>query len=73
MDKHLLSVVEAARQLGLGRSKTYDLVLNGEIASIKIGRSRRILPESLDSYINRLLAEQTGGTSDQSDRQDATN
>ena len=38
----LLRVEEAARLLGLGRSKVYELVRSGEIPSITIGRSRRV-------------------------------
>lgn len=65
MNKHLLSVGETAHLIGMGRSKTYDLVLRGEIASIKIGRSRRVIAASIDRYIARRLAEQTGETSGQ--------
>ena len=54
----LLTPVEAARRLSLARSTLYELVLTGEIVSIKIGRSRRIPAAALDAYIARLLAEQ---------------
>ena len=65
MNKLLLSVGETARLIDMGRSKTYDLVLRGEIASIKIGRSRRVIAASIDRYIARRLAEQASETSGQ--------
>jgi len=54
----LLTVDEAAFKLGLHRSRLYPLMNSGEIRSIKIGKSRRILLTELESYIARLLDEQ---------------
>ena len=59
MDAILVSVEEAAHRLSMSRSKVYDLVLSGQIESIKVGRSRRVLVAGIDDFINRLLAEQT--------------
>jgi excisionase family DNA binding protein len=41
-EKLLLTVPEAADRLGLGRSFMYEKVQTGEVASIKLGRARRI-------------------------------
>ena len=49
----LLTPTEAARRLSLARSTLYELVLTGEIDSIKIGRSRRIPVDALTDYIDR--------------------
>ena len=38
----LLTAEEAAESLKVGRCKLYDLIRTGELASIKIGRLRRI-------------------------------
>ena len=54
----LLTPAEAAKRLSLARSTLYELVLTGEIVSIKIGRSRRIPIEALTDYIARLRREQ---------------
>ncbi|GAA0697558.1 excisionase family DNA-binding protein [Streptomyces thermocarboxydus] len=51
---------EVAEMLGFGLSKTKMLVLTGEIRSVKIGRSRRILPEWVDEYVQRVTADVTG-------------
>ena len=42
MDTLLMNIDEASQILNLGRSKVYELVMRGELQSIKIGRSRRI-------------------------------
>ena len=48
----LLRPEEAARELGIGRSKTYELLKRGEIPSIRIGRSVRVPAEKLRQWIN---------------------
>ena len=40
-------------------AKTKQLVLSGQIRSVKDGRNRRILPEWVDDYIRRRVEEQT--------------
>jgi excisionase family DNA binding protein len=47
----LLTVRKVAGRLGIGYSKTYELVTRGEIASISIGRSRRVSPAALAKFI----------------------
>ncbi len=54
----LLTVTEAARALGVGRSLVYELVTAGEIASIKIGRARRIPVPALEAFVRQRLAAQ---------------
>ena len=56
--KLLLTVDEAARRLGIGRSHAYIFVMKGEIPSVKIGRSRRIPADLLDGFVERLKSEQ---------------
>jgi excisionase family DNA binding protein len=50
----LLTVQEAARVLGIGRTLMYSLVMSGEIESVPIGRLRRIPTECLTEYVTRL-------------------
>ncbi len=54
MDKLLLTAEEAARTLGIGRTKVYELISTGEIASVKIGAARRVPAEALLSYVRSL-------------------
>ncbi|MDQ6910175.1 MAG: helix-turn-helix domain-containing protein [Actinomycetota bacterium] len=50
----LLSVREAARALGIGRSKIYELIKNGEVEVVHIGRSCRVPVAALHDYVDRL-------------------
>ena len=47
----LFSVDEAARCLGIGRHKVFDLIREGELRSIKVGGSRRISAKALSDYV----------------------
>lgn len=54
----LLSVEEAARQCGVSRAHLYKPVMRGELPSVRIGRSRRVLISDLVEWISRLKEEQ---------------
>lgn len=41
--------------LGLGRSKFYELMHDGSIVTIKVGRSRLVLMESLRAFVAARL------------------
>lgn len=53
----LVTVEEAARRLSIGRTATYMLVLKGELQSVKIGRTRRVVVASIDDYVSKLLQQ----------------
>ena len=59
MPRLLLTVPEAAEALAISRSKLYELLASGDVASIRIDGSRRIPLTALEEYISRLLAERT--------------
>ncbi|GAA5004265.1 helix-turn-helix domain-containing protein [Kitasatospora paranensis] len=52
-----LTVEEAARRLGIGRTTMYALIRTGEVPSIPIGRLRRVPAEALPEYIRRRMQE----------------
>jgi len=54
MDKLLLTPLEAARALGIGRSTVYELMQTGQLASVHIGACRRIPAEDLAALVSRL-------------------
>ncbi|WP_436787912.1 helix-turn-helix domain-containing protein [Yinghuangia sp. YIM S10712] len=54
----LLTVVEAARRLGVGRTTMYALIASGQITSVVIGRLRRVPAEALPAYVASLVADQ---------------
>jgi excisionase family DNA binding protein len=56
----LLTVSEAARQLGIGRSLFYELLADGQVESIHVGRLRRIPIDALADYIDRQRPNRAG-------------
>jgi len=61
--KLLVSPQDAAAALSIGRSKVFELLAAGELASVKIGRRRLIPRQALDQYIERLREEAGLGAS----------
>lgn len=47
MEPVLCSIPDAARALGLGRSKVYELLAQGQLTAIVIGRRRLVRVESI--------------------------
>ncbi|GAB3914616.1 helix-turn-helix domain-containing protein [Kibdelosporangium lantanae] len=58
-DQVLLTVEEAARRIGIGKTKAYALVKAGDLESVLIGRLRRVHVDAIRAYAARLVAEQT--------------
>ena len=52
----LLTIPEVASRLGLGRSLVYQLVMKGQINSIKVGRARRVPVTELELFIRDRMA-----------------
>lgn len=52
----VLTIEEAARWLGIGRTLMYSLVMSGEVESVTIGRLRRVPVECLNEYVANLRA-----------------
>jgi excisionase family DNA binding protein len=52
----LLTPEQAARALGLGRTTIYALLRDGELRSVRLGRSRRIPYASLVQFVERITA-----------------
>ncbi|RKE20114.1 helix-turn-helix domain-containing protein [Streptomyces sp. TLI_171] len=52
-----LTVEEAARRLGVGRTTMFALIRTGEVPSIPIGRLRRVPAEALTQYVRRRMQE----------------
>ena len=51
--KLLLTVVEAAERLSIGRTLMYELLCSGQIESIHVGRLHRIPTEALTDFVDR--------------------
>ena len=44
---------DAARMIGIGRTKLYELIAKGEIETVKIGKATRVITASLRELIKR--------------------
>lgn len=51
----LVTVVELALMLRIGRTAAWELVRRQKIRSVKIGRTRRVPVVAIQEYIDRLL------------------
>lgn len=49
-----VSPAEAARMAGIGRTKLYQLMGAGEIASVKLGSRRLIRVSEIEAFLDRL-------------------
>ncbi|GAB2986840.1 helix-turn-helix domain-containing protein [Amycolatopsis acidiphila] len=55
MEPLLLRVDEAARLLGIGRTRVYDLIRLDLLQSVKVFGARRIPRTALDAYVQSLM------------------
>jgi len=56
-ERYLCSISEAARVLGVGRTKLYDMIARRELVTIRIGTRRLVKVDSIEALIERA----TGG------------
>lgn len=55
--KILLTVEEATTRMSVGRTKLFALIKDGQIRSVKIGKSRRIVAASIHEFVEARLAD----------------
>jgi excisionase family DNA binding protein len=65
--KILISPDEACERLGVGRSTMYRLLDRGEIASVRLGRLRRIPLEWLRDWVDKQVSAHEGAQGTRSD------
>jgi excisionase family DNA binding protein len=53
----LITVQEAADRLAVSRWMIYQLIWEDRLASVQIGRCRRIIRQSFDDYLTSLIEE----------------
>ncbi len=46
---------DAARMIGVGRTKLYELISSGELETLKIGNATRVTTASLHELVRRKL------------------
>ena len=47
-------VNDAARMIGVGRTKLYELISSGEVETIKIGNATRVTTASLHELVKQM-------------------
>lgn len=58
MERLLYTPEQAADVLGIGRTKVFQLMAEGAVQSVQIGRSRRITRDSLERFVKTLAVPQ---------------
>lgn len=53
MERMVFSIQEVAEMLGISKSYAYELVRNGTIPALQLGRKRVIPKEEFKKWINR--------------------
>ena len=54
LEQLLLSPTEAAAALGIKKTRLYQLLSEGALESVKLGRLRKIPAHSLEKFVGRL-------------------
>lgn len=57
--RRLLTIVEAAEVLAVGRTTIYELIASGQLEVVHIGRCARVPVASIDDLVARLRTEAT--------------
>lgn len=55
--KILLTVEEAAQRLSVGRTSMFAIIKSGQVRSVTIGKSRRVVAESLHEFVAARMAD----------------
>jgi len=56
-EPYLLSIDKAAEALSIGRSKTYDLINQGRLITISLGRRRLVRADSVRAIVRGELPD----------------
>lgn len=51
----LRSIRATSEDLGIGRTKTYELIGRGELATVQIGARRLVTVASIEAFIERAI------------------
>jgi excisionase family DNA binding protein len=62
MSTLLLTPEQAAAELQIARRRIFEMIGNGTLPSVKIGKSRRITRAALEDYVKSLETQPAGAT-----------
>lgn len=60
MINKLLKGNEVAKILNISKAFAYRLMAEGKIPTVKLGRSVRVRPENLQSFISESISQESG-------------
>ncbi len=60
--KLLLTIDEAAKSIGMSKTWIKDLIRNGSLKSVHLGRMSRVPAEALEQYVRSKIAGGDGST-----------
>jgi excisionase family DNA binding protein len=63
LDPISVDIRGACRLTGIGRSKLYELLISGEVPSVKVGKRRVVPVAGLRAWLDKLAAEQRAAAS----------
>jgi excisionase family DNA binding protein len=49
---------DAAKAIGLGRTKTFELIASGALPSVRVGKRRLVPASALRAFVDCLVADQ---------------
>ena len=61
-DQVLLKIPEVAEMLSIGRSTVYEMITDGRLETVHIGRSVRITASSIESFVDSERSSRPGST-----------
>ncbi|MEV4990199.1 helix-turn-helix domain-containing protein [Pseudarthrobacter sp. LMD1-1-1.1] len=67
MEPVFVAIHEAAEALGIGRTMTYQLIKEGDLATAKIGRRSLVTAESVRAYAARVSSKEPAGKEETSE------
>jgi excisionase family DNA binding protein len=53
VDPICVRINDAARMIGVGRTKLYELIAAGEVETVKLGKATRVITASLRELVRR--------------------
>jgi len=61
MGEQLLTPADVAERLNVSKAKAYQILKEGEIPSMRFGKTIRIRPEDLEKHIHEKIGPGTSG------------
>lgn len=64
-DQVLITIPQMARRLSIGKTQAWSILARGEMPIVRIGRSTRVLKDSVDHWARARASWRPSGSSDE--------